>query len=230
MWLEGGDATANTFNSFLSSNRSAIETWVSSGGRLILNAAPNEGGNINYGFGGITLNFSPPTYSSASSDVHAVDSTNPVFNGPNGATGTSFSGNSFSHAYVTGGGLASIIDDDQNRSVLGNVTYGGGLVLAGGMTTDNFHYPSPGAQNLSSNILNYADTQAVVPEPCSVALLAAGLVGTGVAAYRRRKSAGPPDSRADRSPIRSPRIGIRSAVRQAAAHRRIGVSAVGPPP
>jgi hypothetical protein len=55
IFMEGGDGTANEMKSFLTANLPAIESWVSSGGALFLNAAPNEGGNMNFGFGGVTL-------------------------------------------------------------------------------------------------------------------------------------------------------------------------------
>jgi hypothetical protein len=53
--LEGGDGNANELNAFLATNLTLIETWVSNGGRLFINSAPNEGGNINLGFDGTTL-------------------------------------------------------------------------------------------------------------------------------------------------------------------------------
>ncbi|MES2523391.1 MAG: PEP-CTERM sorting domain-containing protein [Gemmatimonadota bacterium] len=183
VWLEGGDGSANTFNGFLITHRSTIETWVSNGGRLVLNAAPNVGGNIDFGFGGLTLNFGD----SYGSNAVAVDAAHQVFNGPAGAIGTSFSGTAFSHAFVTGAGLDAILVDEYGRTVLGELTFGAGRVLAGGMTTTNWHSPSPDAQNLNANLLSYADLGATttVPEPSSMVLLAAGMLGLGVVARRK---------------------------------------------
>jgi hypothetical protein len=42
--------------------------------------------------------------------------------------------------------------------------FGDGLVLFGGMTTDNFHSPQPQAQNLRANILDYLKTKALDPD------------------------------------------------------------------
>lgn len=56
IFLEGGDRTANALEYFLNTNEALISNWVSNGGRLFLNAAPNEGDGMDFGFG-ISLNF-----------------------------------------------------------------------------------------------------------------------------------------------------------------------------
>ncbi|MDA8100528.1 MAG: hypothetical protein M0042_13005 [Nitrospiraceae bacterium] len=100
IFLEGSDSTANELNNYLIANRTVIEDFVNRGGTLLLNSAPNQGGNINFGFGGVTLIY--PDYANI---VVAADANHPVFLGPYGATGTTFTGNSFAHAYVTGTGI-----------------------------------------------------------------------------------------------------------------------------
>src|SRR4051812_11853983 len=57
IFMEGGDSHANSLNTFLMTNLPAIQAWVSAGGRLLISAAPNQGANINYGFGGMLLNY-----------------------------------------------------------------------------------------------------------------------------------------------------------------------------
>ena len=83
IFLEGGDDTANELNAYLTTYRTEIEAFVNAGGSLLLNSAPNEGGDIDYGFGGITL-----TYPASSSSVVADDAAHPVFSGPSTPVGT----------------------------------------------------------------------------------------------------------------------------------------------
>jgi len=49
--MEGGDVDATEMETFLTSNMAAIQNWVSNGGSLFLNAAPNEDNGMDFGFG-----------------------------------------------------------------------------------------------------------------------------------------------------------------------------------
>lgn len=154
IFLEGGDDTANELAAFLTANQAAIEAYVTAGGRLLLNSAPNEGGDIAYGFGGVTL-----VYPASTDAVTAADAGHPVFGGPCDFVGTDYTGDSFGHA-VVGGEVSPIIigdigDENEGETVLGEMDFGSGLVLFGGMTTNNYHDPEDQAANLRSNIIAY---------------------------------------------------------------------------
>lgn len=179
IFMEGGDNNANELNAFLTANALALQSWVTAGGRLLLNSAPNEGGDIDFGFG-VTL-----TYPGFGSEAHAANAAHAVFNGPFGPVATDYTGSAFSHAFVTGAGLSAIILDENGKMSLAEKAVGAGLALFGGMTTDNFHDPHPQAANLRRNIIAYAANAVIdveVDEPVTLAL-----VGLGVAALARRR-------------------------------------------
>ena len=149
VFLEGSDANATSLNTFFTANQTLIENWVNNGGRLFINAAPNSGGNMNWGFGGVTLN-----YNSAQSNVTAVVPTHPIFLGPSLPTATALAGNSYSHAHITGGGTTAILAGG-GVNVLTEKNWGSGFVMFGGITSPNFHTPATEAQNVWQNIINY---------------------------------------------------------------------------
>jgi|GEM_PF-1408173 len=198
IYLEGGDSNAIDLDTYLTANRSAIESFVSNGGCLLLNSAPNEGGDIDFGFGGITM-----IDGDNARDVSAANGAHAVFNGPNTPVGTSFSGSSFAHGHVSGGGISAIITDDSppapaTNIVLGEKSFGSGRVVVGAMTTNNFHDPQPEAANLKANILSYAASQpcasTFVPTPSvpvpiftSVGLIALILGMLGISGARLRR-------------------------------------------
>jgi hypothetical protein len=205
IFLEGGDASANELNAYLNAHRAAIEAFVSGGGRLLLNSAPNQGGDIDFGFGGITLDYNNGDGWFAETVV-AADANHPVFVGPFVPVGTDYTGTSFGHAIIQGPVTPIILSDDPQGTaaktsssasrvvplgnggdvfppvgsvVLGERTFGSGLLLVGGMTTDNFHDPDPEAANLRANIIHYLANAAIVggpilPEPRPVPVFGLG--------------------------------------------------------
>jgi uncharacterized repeat protein (TIGR01451 family) len=153
IFMEGSETTALEMQAFLSANLTAIENWVGTGGRLFLNAAPSEGSGMNFGFG-VSL-----FYSDNTSSASAADALHPIFLGPFTPVGLSWTGGSFGHATVRGGDVTALVTNAFNgNAVLGQKRHGAGLVLFGGMTTDNFHSPQPEASNLRANILGYTAT------------------------------------------------------------------------
>ncbi len=158
VYLEGSDNAALELDAFLEVNQLAIEEWVDGGGRLLLNAAPNEGASMVWGFGGVALTYPFGGGSSAS----AANAAHPVWNGPASPVSTAFTGGGYAHASVSGGGLTSIITDDSGDFTLGELAWGDGLVVFGGMTTDNFWSPQPDCHNLRINVIYYAAGAGVV--------------------------------------------------------------------
>jgi hypothetical protein len=155
IFMEGGDDNALAMANFLNANLTLMQNWVLAGGSLFLNAAPNQGGNMNWGFG-VTLNFNIGGSSNYDSDAAAVIPAFPIFNGPFTPVGTSWTGGYFAHAYITGPNLTPLIINTANGlSVLSEGSYGAGHVLFGGMTVPEYHSPEPQGNNLLANILSF---------------------------------------------------------------------------
>jgi len=145
----------------------------------LINSAPNEGDGMSFGFG-ITMAY--PGFDAGS--VEAVDVNHPIFV----ATGTTaFTGSSFSHSAVSGTGLTPIIQESANPTEvpLAEMAVGSGLVLFGGMTTDDFHSPQPAAHTLRINILRYtAGLVLPAPPPAAAAYRASPDATTGAGGAR----------------------------------------------
>lgn len=153
VFLEGGDDHAIDLKNFLVANLPAIEAWVYDGGSLLLNAAPNEGSDINFGFDGTLLDYTPGYYAS---NVEASIPAHPIFIGPYTPVGTSWTGTSYTHAKVTGTCLTTLIEESfAGYIACAEKHWGAGLVLFGGMTVTGWHAPLPAAQNLRQNMYVY---------------------------------------------------------------------------
>jgi subtilisin family serine protease len=140
IYLEGSATTANELNTYLNTCRAEIENFVSNGGKLLINSAPNEGTDIDLGFGNIILSY-PDAFTA---NVTAYDNTHPIFNGPYTPIGTDYSGNWFAHAIISGADIEPIIvgatgETTEGDTILGEMSYGAGHVLFGGMTTTEWH-------------------------------------------------------------------------------------------
>ena len=178
VFLDGGDSNAIELSNFISSHTPQIENYVQNGGRLFINAAPNEGENFSMGFD-VTLNYSNGAqYVSATTEGIASG----IFDG----ISTSYSGDSFSHSFVTDidGKLVSFIDGEVGQSVFSLMNVGNGLAAFGGMTTTNFHQPQLDAEILRANMFTYVATSEV-PIPAAAWLFGSALAGLGV--VRRKK-------------------------------------------
>jgi len=154
LYLEGGDSNALELEAFLLANQQALEDWVFAGGNLLLNAAPNEGGAQNWGFGGVVLNYQNSSVDPGS----AVDPTHPIWQGPFLPVSTSFSGTSYAHANVFGPNAIDIITDSAGDINLIELAWGAGNAMFGGLTTSNFWIPPADGLNLRANMLFYLDS------------------------------------------------------------------------
>ncbi|MCH2229706.1 MAG: T9SS type A sorting domain-containing protein [Crocinitomicaceae bacterium] len=152
VFIDGSDQGADELETFLTANITAIEAWVYSGGRLLMNAAPNVGGDIDFGFNGSTL-----VYSNASSSVDVVDLKHPAFVGPNTTVAGTMTGGSYSHAHITGNDFTSVLvnSTDATNIVVCEKAWGEGRVMMGGMTMSSFHSPLLEANNFRANLLSY---------------------------------------------------------------------------
>lgn len=156
VFMEGGDNLSDEMNAFLTTNIALIESWVAAGGRLLMVAGPNEGGDINFGFDGTVCHYAPgePTYVN---NVTVVDPAHPALLGPNLPTSTAMSGTYYGHALILGTGYTNVLvdSDGPTRIVLAEKCWGSGRVMVGGMTTDNWHSPAPDAANFRANLYVY---------------------------------------------------------------------------
>lgn len=181
VYFEGGDSTTDAMEKFLDDNAAALLTFLTNGGHILINAAPNQGDGLS--FGGLTLNYSDGY---CGSGCNAVDPMHPIFAG----AGTSFGGSSFSHGTVSGG-TALIEDSNTGKALLAELSVGAGTLFMGSMTTTNFHRNGDPAA-LRANILTYAADGAMVTEtpqvplPAALPLLAAGLGGLSMLRARRK--------------------------------------------
>ncbi|MDX8377274.1 MAG: hypothetical protein R8L53_04550, partial [Mariprofundales bacterium] len=150
IFLDGSDSNAIEFANYLQTNQVTIETWVSAGGHLFINSAPNQGANISLGFGGVQLLYG----ANNSSVAVAYDATHAVFLGPNLPLVTSYTGGAFSHAMISGAGVMPILVDSYaaGNIIVGEKSFGAGHVIFGTMTASKYQSPVADAANLWANI------------------------------------------------------------------------------
>ncbi len=182
LYFDGSDGYDGDFTSFITANKSALETYVSGGGHVFLNAARQSGSDLDLGFS-VTLHYQQAPNGYAANLGHQI------FNGPLTPTGSSWSGFYFAQDEISGTGLGTLITNNFSNPVLAELSYGNGVVLFGGMTLSSYHSPQPEALNLRANILSYTNTY-IVPEPATLQMgLMLGFGGFGILRIRKRPSA-----------------------------------------
>ena len=155
VFMEGGTDQNLALETFVNANRTMMESWVTAGGNLLVNAAPTATRILNFGLE-VTLS----SYDQ-SNEGHAADAGHPVFAGPQTPVGTSFDGFAFSHASIGGTGVVAILLDDNGDVILGEKASGAGRMVVGGLTLPWFDdgtywLPQPNVTNLHHNIIAYA--------------------------------------------------------------------------
>jgi uncharacterized protein (TIGR03382 family) len=178
VYLEGGDHESDAMETFLGANSGLINDWVTSGGRLLINAAPNVGDGMNVGFG-VYLACQELSLTST-----AADPGHPVYNGPFSPVGTEIGGNYFSMAYIVGGGMSPITINSWGSAVVAEKDVGQGHIVVGGISLPYWFFQQPDGYNYYDNIIDYS---ASVPAPGVGAVMVLGLAGIG-----RRRRATPP--------------------------------------
>lgn len=153
--MDGGSLQASELADFLSTNLELIENWVFEGGRLFINSAPNEGGDINFGFDGTILNYEPPGEGTHATNVEISDLGHPSIFGPNLPISIEMSGTYYSHGILTGTDLNKIAinADSPDKIILAEKNWGAGRVMFGGLVSHNFQTPVVQVKNWRANLL-----------------------------------------------------------------------------
>lgn len=153
VFMEGGALHDGPMNAFVTANIATIEAWVNSGGNLFMTSA-GWTSDVNCGFGGYTIKLIPQ-YIYASPTASAALPAHPIFNGPNLPVGTNWTGNYFTHDVIQGPLAGQTLINTPQGVGLHEITWGAGRVFFGGMTTTNWHNPSPNVENLRKNMHVY---------------------------------------------------------------------------
>jgi hypothetical protein len=164
VFIDGSDNADIIFISFMEENWSQIQQWVEAGGRLFLNCAPN---NLDSGTYELGINGTKLEYGATNTDDSTIadgSNSHPIFLGP-GDPEKDWTGSSFGHAYINGGGTALIVNSNNSSGIVcSELALGDGIVIFGGMTTTNFHDPQPQATYLRQNIHAYLSGNSYTPQ------------------------------------------------------------------
>lgn len=149
--LEGSENNAIALANFLTAHHTLIENWVSAGGRLFINAAPNQGGDINFGFNGTVLHYIPTFYSS-NATAFALNDT--IFHGPYLPVANAYTATYTAHGYITGNSIDTLMVGDSSRVILAARHWGSGTVYFAAFTQPVYWTPYPQILNLWFNIMS----------------------------------------------------------------------------
>lgn len=175
IYLEGSDFGALDFAAFVTANQALMEDWVTAGGLLYINSAPNVGGNISIGFGGVEILADPYGYGYGYGYGTFTDCVDiaPDIAGNCLITDSPFDitdafpicGNFFGHAFISGPGIIPIlVNDVTGDPVLVEFPFGAGNVVAGGITAPIFHTPLVEAKQLLENTITNVGCSSCGPD------------------------------------------------------------------
>lgn len=177
IFMEGSDSHADAMETFINANMDAMQLWVAAGGHLLINAAPNVGDGMDFGFDGVHLDY--PWYAST---VSASDPTHPVWDGPFVPTSTDMTGFNYAHASISGAYLSPILFDaaTPSRIICAERNYGAGTVIFGSMTVTDFHTPLTEAGNFRKNLIAYLATCTISNDDVGVYSIESPETGCGM--------------------------------------------------
>jgi hypothetical protein len=167
--IEGGESNTSIMINFLNSDWPSIESWISNGGLLIVNAATNQSlGKFEIGSSGIFSERILTTTMQANVDASAYPEpphVHPLFTIPDYPAfyAGDYSGSYIAHNIITGNYSRSIFTSS-NGNTLVEKTIGSGSLLVGGLTLPFFithasWQPQPQMSNLLYSTLEWAHTE-----------------------------------------------------------------------
>ncbi|RKS89631.1 galactose binding lectin-like protein, partial [Flavobacterium limicola] len=169
IYLEGGDGSTSMMVNFINNNTVLIESWVASGGVLLISAATNEIYTpYNVGFGiTSTLDY---VESGEPSDVNHPFYTGSTFTP---ILNSVYNGSSLAHNVLTGPGLVPIMRGNAGQGIiLGEKVHGSGLVIFSGLTTPffvSYWTPQPLMSNVLYRMISYGVSINTIPTITAIA-------------------------------------------------------------
>ena len=176
------------FSNYMNANNTNLETWVSQGGNLLLNAARDIGGQpaLALPFGGVL------TADGNLVDAVPADPSHPLFNG---IADTHFIGSPMGYSSIQGANYTPLLLNTNilPDALLSETFQGLGHVTAAGLTLPWFNNgtPSwtPNTTPLHANIIYQAAFGTPIPEPITLATTAIACIAIGTRLKRRNTKA-----------------------------------------